>query len=105
MREIYEDTIIKYTLNIPIQLYGQIAQVTQKRTKYGGRKSTFIREAIDEKLARLYGAQDRPPISRTELLKLEQGQVYEPPRRYSGFISGLLWTWYRNKYLDKTRLS
>ena len=109
--EIYEDTIIKYTLNIPMQQYAKISKATTKRSKYGGRKSTFIREAIDEKLKRLYP--NESPVTIRELLQREKEgkicepeRVYEPPHRFLGFIGGLLRSpfklnWFRKKLESK----
>lgn len=101
INEIYDDTIIKYTLNIPLELYARITKKTRKGTKYGGRRSVYLRELIERDLV------NERPVSGTELKTLMQGEVTEPARRFSGFIDGLLansfrWVNFRRKHLTKT---
>ena len=100
INEIYDDTVVKYTLNIPKELYYKVAILTAKGTKYGGRKSVFLRELIENAVT-----DERLPTPK-EYKELSAGRAYEPPKRYSGFIGGLLrnsyrWIWFRKKYLDK----
>lgn len=98
--EIYDDKIIKYTLNIPIELYRKVSYKTRRGTRYNGRKSTFIREVLEKAIV------NEHPITMAKLRRLEQGEITEPPKRFSGFISGLLrnnfmWTHWRRKFLTK----
>jgi len=101
--EIYDDTIIKYTLNIPKEWMAKISHKTRKGTKYNGHKSTYLREIIERDLVQ------EKPISKRKLRYLEkkdQAEVYEPPRRFEGFLGGLLrnsfcFSWFRKKMLDR----
>ncbi len=102
MNEIYDDTIIKYTINIPKELYCKLARKTRKGSRYGGRKSVYIRELLERSLV------DERPATMKEMVEMYQtGSVYEPPRRFSGFIDGLLrnsyrFAWFKKKMLDRT---
>lgn len=98
--QIYDDTIIKYTLNIPLDLYKKITNKTRRGTRYNGRRSTFIREVLEKAII------NERPVSMAEFRRLEHGEVTEPPKRFSGFIDSLLrnsfmWAWWQRKYLTK----
>lgn len=87
--KIYDDTVIKYTLNVPIEAMAKIIEITGKKTKYAGRKSVWFREAVFEKLA--HTKIKEKPATLTQLRTMfSEGKVYESPKRYSGFMAGLL---------------
>jgi len=71
----YDDTVMKYAINIPHELYRKIADVTKKGTIYNGNKAVWIRE----------------------VLEMQFVEASDPPRKYSGFKAGLLKnTWVKN---------
>jgi hypothetical protein len=82
--------IIKYTLNIPRELYHKLCVRTGKNTKYLGRKSTFLRELLEDALTN-----ERIP-SETEFKTLNKGTVTKPSLK-----TQLWWVWYgfKRKYV------
>ena len=86
VNEIYDDGIIKYTLNIPKDLYLKISKHTGRTTKYGGRKSTYIREVLEQALT-----DERIPTQQ-EFEKLSVGEVTR-----QSFKSKVWWKYYRIK--------
>jgi len=95
----YDCGVIKYTINIPIPLYAKMSKKTGKHTKYRGIKSVYIRDLIERDVV------NERPVTMKELLRREtRGQIYEPPKRYEGFLSSLRnsfrWRKFRKK-LDR----
>ena len=99
---IYDDQIVKYTINIPIAMYSEITRKAHKRQLP---RSVWIRHALDRAIV------NERPMTMTELLRYEdRGQIYQcpdPPRRYHGFLGGLTngfklnWFWGKRRvYLD-----
>jgi len=88
--QISDDSIIKYTLNIPRDTYAKLCRKTGRGTRYGGRKSTFIRELLEIALT-----DERLPTL-AELKKLGQGEVTRPSFKFK-----VWWRWHGlvNKYV------
>jgi hypothetical protein len=128
---IYDDTIVKYTINLPLSLYAKITK--RAKARYGGHRSEVIRVILEREF------QGDAPISFTQLVALQEQkkkpslqQEFEfkrvcfmafirrrfsrpkphnlnPPRRYHGFIEGIQdphkyidWKRAKEKILDKT---
>jgi hypothetical protein len=94
---IYDDTIVKYTINLPIDLYGRITGKS-KRTHVG--RSVLIRAILEDAFV------DERPLSMKQLIEREhraQEIVYiDPPKRYTGFVGGLMrnsfvYSWFRRR--------
>jgi hypothetical protein len=83
---IADDNSIKFTMNIPKELYHKLCVRTHKGTKYLGRKGPYIRDLLE---AALSG--DRLP-SQPELMKLNRGEVTKPSLQYQ-----LWWGWHQWK--------
>jgi hypothetical protein len=91
--EIYEDTIVKTTINIDkdmmLQVKGRMRDLHLKHF------SVYMRALIDQDLR----SSRKQIISLTDFLGMEPR---DPPRKYSGFTSGLkrshwVFTWLRKK--------
>jgi predicted DNA-binding protein len=65
-----EDNIRKYSVNLPLYIWNKLNQVCSRNTRYGGHKSTYIRELIEDDLQR------------------REHMIYQDPaRKYSGVQS------------------
>jgi hypothetical protein len=96
---IYDDTIIKYTINLPIALY---AKITKKaKSKYGGRRSQFIRDVLEKAL------QDEAPISFSRLVSITEKRVAEKPslQHEFEFKRACLMAWYRKTFFPKKQMN
>ena len=84
-----EDLIVKFCLNIPVQDFIKVAQLTKKGTIYNGRKAPWLRQAIVEKLAKTKIREK--PITLKQMLQFErEGKITEPLKRYPGFWRSLV---------------
>lgn len=124
INEIADDMIIKYTLNIPKDLYRKICVKTSKNTRYLGRKSPFIREILERALmderipteaefkALNKGTVTKPSLKtqlwwawygfkRKYVYHLPRASYLDPPKRFEGFKGGLtkpsLWIYWKRK--------
>lgn len=94
INEIADDMIIKYTLNIPKDLYRKLCVRTGKNTRYLGRKSTYLRELLENALTN-----EHIPTE-AEFKALNKGEVTRPSLK-----TQLWWAWYRfkRKYIYRKR--
>lgn len=92
---IYDDTICKYTINLPLSLYAKI----QKRAKarYGGRKSMWIREVLERELANDAPVSFKQLIAEVEQRKAKQHTLVEDVE----FHRMMLMAWVRRKFGKK----
>ena len=81
---IYDDWVVKYTINLPYELYGKNTQ--NARRKHLNR-SVVIRACLDRAFT------DEKPITMRELVRREKEATeiicVDPPRKYHGFTGGL----------------
>ena len=81
---IYDDGVVKYTINIPHELYSKI---TQNARRQHLNRSVVIRACLDRAFV------NERPMTMAQLLKREKESteiIYvDPPHRYHGFTGGL----------------
>ena len=91
---IYDNKIIKYTLNIPVETYARITRISRKNRIS---RSVWMRSVIDMALDRA-GEQNTPltinEIVRHEIARINRDRAnsrysghQDPPRKFSGFHS------------------
>ena len=87
---IYDDTVVKYTINIPHELYGKI---TKNAKRQHLNRSVVIRAILEKAFV------DETPVTMAQLLRREKEAteiIYvDPPRKYHGFTGGL----YRDSFV------
>lgn len=91
-----DESIVKYTINIPLSLY---AKITRKSHNKMIHRSVWVRDILEKE------CQDEKPYSLTELKRIFRydsvPEYCDPPRRFHGFLGGLgnsfKLVWFKNK--------
>lgn len=94
----------KYTINIPKYLWFAVHDKTSWGTKYNNKVSPYIIDLLE---LDCFGVQERPATPE-EVAEIEKtGKVFypDPPRRFHGFMNGLMRNPVRYRWFMKKKAS
>jgi hypothetical protein len=98
----FDDTVVKYTVNIPIELYAQItAACRDNKGRFVKHRSEYIREVLAHYCTKV------KPVTMSKLYEVEQSRRgIDQPQKYHGFVDSLMKSvfysrWWKKKSIDR----